>query len=93
VGVLRLDEPGDVRLDRVQGVEGDQGFVEVERFGQGLEARGLIRLGFDLDLDLGLGEGQGPVVGDGGDQVSAAGGQAGRSSQRLAVDGGHLPFP
>lgn len=75
VGVLGLDQPGGVRLDRVQGVEGDESSVHVQRFEQGPEVRGLVR----LLPDLRLGEGQGPVVGDGGEQVPAAGGVADRS--------------
>jgi hypothetical protein len=55
VGVLGLDEPGDVRLDRVQGVEGDQGAVQVQGLEQGPEVRGLVR----LRPDLCPGEGQG----------------------------------
>ncbi|MGQ4457531.1 hypothetical protein [[Kitasatospora] papulosa] len=61
VRVLGLDQPGDVRLDGVQGIEGDESSAQVQRFEQGLEVRG-------------LGEGQGPVMGDGGQQVPAAGG-------------------
>ena len=31
VGLLRLDQPGDVGLDRVQGIEGDHGAGQVQR--------------------------------------------------------------
>lgn len=74
VGVLGLDEPGDVRLHRVQGVEGDQSSVQVQRCEQAPEVRGLVR----LRPHLRLGEGQGLVVGDRGEQMPAASGQAGR---------------
>ncbi|WP_232247973.1 hypothetical protein [Streptacidiphilus rugosus] len=40
VGLLGLDQPGDVRLDRVQCVEGDDGAGQVQRREQGLEVRG-----------------------------------------------------
>lgn len=66
----------------MQGVKGDQRSVQVQWFEQGPEVRGLVRLRSDLRLC----EGQGPVVGDRGEQMLAAGGQSGRPSQRLAVD-------
>jgi hypothetical protein len=56
VGVLGLDQPGDVRLERVRGVEGYESSVQVQRFEQGPHVGGLVR----LRSDLRLGEGQGP---------------------------------
>jgi hypothetical protein len=41
VGLLDLDQPGDVRLDRVQGVKGDEGAGQVEGFEQGPEVGGV----------------------------------------------------
>jgi hypothetical protein len=42
VGLLGLDQPGDVRLDRVRCVEGDKGSVQVQGLQQRLEVRGLV---------------------------------------------------
>lgn len=64
---------GDVRLDRVQSVEGDEGSVQVQWPEQGLKVRGLVC----LRVDLRLGEGHGPVVGDRGEQMPALDGQTG----------------
>lgn len=73
VGLLGFHQPGDVRLDRVQGVEGDDGAGQVQRCQQRPEVRGFVR----LRADLHLGEGHEGAVGDRGEQMPARRGETG----------------
>jgi hypothetical protein len=73
VGLLGLDQPGDVRLDGVQGVEGDDGAGQVQRCQQWTEVCGFVR----LRADFYLGKGHDGAVGDRGEQMSARRGETG----------------
>jgi hypothetical protein len=56
VRLLGLDQPADVRLDRVQGVEGHRDTGQVQRREQRLEVPGYVRLRTDLHLGERIGE-------------------------------------
>lgn len=73
VGLLGLDQPGDVRLDRVQGVEGDDGAGQVQRCQERWEVCGFVR----LRADPRLGEGHDGAVSDCGEQMPARCGETG----------------
>ncbi|WP_366916525.1 hypothetical protein [Streptomyces sp.] len=73
VGLLGFDQPGDVRLDQVQGVEGDDGAGQVQRCQERLEVRGFVR----LRAGLHLGEGHDGAVSDRGEQMPARRGETG----------------
>lgn len=89
VGLLGLDQPGDVRLDRVQGVEGDDGAGQVQRCQQRTEVCGFVRLRADLHLS----EGHDGAVSDRGEQMPTRRGETGWSLECLAVDSDHAPPP
>lgn len=65
VGLLGFDKLGDVRSDRVQGVEGYDGAGQVQWRQQRLEVRRLVR----LRADFGLGQGHDGAMSDRGEQV------------------------
>jgi hypothetical protein len=85
VGLFGFDEPGDVRPDRVQSVEGHDRAGQVQWCQQRLEVCRLVR----LRADLGLGEGHDGAVGDCGEQVPSRRFETGRPLECFAVDSDH----